>query len=61
MKGEAIFKEIVVGKPHSRSATPITYCPGCHYGIITRLICEVIDDGTHNLSDYRRIIFKPMQ
>ncbi len=23
------------------------------------LICEVIDDGTHNLSDYRRIIFKP--
>lgn len=23
------------------------------------VICEVIDDGTHNLSDYRRIIFKP--
>jgi len=25
------------------------------------VICEVIDDGTHNLSDYRRIIFKPIK
>jgi hypothetical protein len=23
------------------------------------VICEVVDDGTHNLSAYRRIIFEP--
>jgi 2-oxoglutarate ferredoxin oxidoreductase subunit beta len=37
-------KERVVTRPQSRTAAPTGYCPGCHYGIITRVICEAIDE-----------------
>jgi hypothetical protein len=33
--------------------------PSDSAGKCFHVICEVIDDGTHNLSDYRRIIFEP--
>ncbi len=37
-------REKVVGKPTLRTTGQGSYCPGCHYGIITRLICEVIEE-----------------
>jgi 2-oxoglutarate ferredoxin oxidoreductase subunit beta len=37
-------KEKVVTRPKMRTAAPTGYCPGCHYGIITRVICEVIEE-----------------
>ncbi len=36
-------KEKIVTRPRLRTMHPSTYCPGCHYGIITRIICEVIE------------------
>ena len=43
----------------SRSHVVTIAIPSDSAGKSFHLICEVIDDGTHNLSDYRRIIFKP--
>jgi 2-oxoglutarate ferredoxin oxidoreductase subunit beta len=37
-------KVLVCGKPELRTVFPSTYCPGCHYGIITRVICEVLEE-----------------
>lgn len=37
-------KEKIVSRPVLRNPNPGTYCPGCHYGIITRAICEVIQE-----------------
>jgi 2-oxoglutarate ferredoxin oxidoreductase subunit beta len=37
-------KALVCGKPELRSGFPSMYCPGCHYGIITRVICEVLEE-----------------
>lgn len=34
----------VTGRPNLRTPHPGMYCPGCHYGIITRVMCEVIED-----------------
>jgi len=34
----------VFSRPRSLSDAPYTYCPGCHHGIIGRLIAEVIDE-----------------
>lgn len=34
----------VVGKPDSMNDTHFSYCPGCHHGIINRLIGEAIDE-----------------
>jgi hypothetical protein len=34
--------------------------PSDSAGKCFHVICEVVDDGTHNLSDYRRIIFRPL-
>jgi len=34
----------VAGKPKIRVASLGMYCPGCHYGIISRVICEVIEE-----------------
>ena len=34
----------VTGRPKLRIDTIGMYCPGCHYGIITRLICEVLEE-----------------
>lgn len=30
--------------PKSLKPTPFHYCPGCHHGIVHRLLCEVIDE-----------------
>jgi 2-oxoglutarate ferredoxin oxidoreductase subunit beta len=37
-------KVLVCGKPELRTGFPSLYCPGCHYGIITRVICEVLEE-----------------
>ncbi len=34
----------VFGRPNSLSDAPTTYCPGCHHGVATRLVAEVIDE-----------------
>jgi 2-oxoglutarate ferredoxin oxidoreductase subunit beta len=34
----------VFTKPKSLTEIPFTYCPGCHHGIIHRLIAEAMDD-----------------
>lgn len=44
MKEKAIAKEKVCGRPRLRNLMPGITCPGCHYGIIIRLLCEVIDE-----------------
>jgi len=37
-------KKLVCGTPTLRTGFPSMYCPGCHYGIITRVICEVLEE-----------------
>ncbi|MDY6834556.1 MAG: thiamine pyrophosphate-dependent enzyme [Chloroflexota bacterium] len=45
MSEATAVKERVVGAPKLRMPLPFEFfCPGCHYGIITRLICEVIEE-----------------
>ena len=39
-----LTREKIGGRPMLRTPAPGTYCPGCHYGIITRVICEVIEE-----------------
>ncbi|HDC92947.1 MAG TPA: 2-oxoglutarate oxidoreductase, partial [Candidatus Acetothermia bacterium] len=34
----------VFGRPRALSDARSTYCPGCHHGIITRLVAEAIDE-----------------
>ncbi|MEE4354720.1 MAG: thiamine pyrophosphate-dependent enzyme, partial [Desulfatiglans sp.] len=34
----------ITGRPKLRIPTLGMYCPGCHYGIITRIICEVLEE-----------------
>ncbi|MDD4362618.1 MAG: thiamine pyrophosphate-dependent enzyme [Atribacterota bacterium] len=34
----------VFSRPKTLTDIPFTYCPGCHHGIIHRLIAEVIDE-----------------
>jgi 2-oxoglutarate/2-oxoacid ferredoxin oxidoreductase subunit beta len=36
--------EKVFGRPQSLQDVPTHYCPGCHHGIIHRLVAEVIDE-----------------
>ena len=36
--------EKVFGRPSSLVDVPTHYCPGCHHGIIHRLVAEVIDE-----------------
>ena len=36
--------ERVFGRPESLADVPTHYCPGCHHGIIHRLVAEVIDE-----------------
>ena len=38
---------------------PTVHIPSDSAGKSFHVICEVTDDGTHNLSSYRRIIFEP--
>lgn len=37
------MKEVFT-KPKSLTDIPFTYCPGCHHGIIHRLVAEAMDD-----------------
>ena len=43
-----------------RSSIAMINVPSYSAGKSFHVICEVIDDGTHNLSDYRRIVFRPI-
>lgn len=36
--------EKVFGRPESLADVPTHYCPGCHHGIIHRLVAEVLDE-----------------
>lgn len=36
--------EIAFARPESLRDVPFHYCPGCHHGIIHRLVAEVIDE-----------------
>lgn len=36
--------ERVFGRPEALADVPTHYCPGCHHGIIHRLVAEVIDE-----------------
>ena len=44
MNAEAAVKEKIVGRPKTKSERAILHCPGCHYGIIIRLLCEVLEE-----------------
>ena len=45
MVEEAAAKEMVVGRPKLRVPLPFgAFCSGCHYGIVIRLICEVLEE-----------------
>ena len=44
MKEEKREMEKVYGRPRLRKDLPLMYCPGCHYGIITSLVAEVIEE-----------------
>ena len=41
---EIVTKEKVYSPPKTRAAEPIAHCPGCHYGIIIRLVCEAFEE-----------------
>jgi len=34
----------VFGRPEALTETPMHYCPGCHHGVLHRLVAEAIDD-----------------
>ncbi|AIY86616.1 MULTISPECIES: thiamine pyrophosphate-dependent enzyme [unclassified Thermotoga] len=36
--------EVIFKRPRALSDREFTYCPGCHHGVIHRLIAEVIDE-----------------
>ena len=36
--------EKIFARPQSLQDVPFHYCPGCHHGIIHRLVAEVIDE-----------------
>lgn len=36
--------DVVFARPESLRDVPFHYCPGCHHGIIHRLVAEVIDE-----------------
>ncbi len=40
----AATEQLVYERPHSLSATPNTYCPGCTHGVAHHLIAEVLDE-----------------
>ncbi|MDY7033300.1 MAG: thiamine pyrophosphate-dependent enzyme [Thermodesulfobacteriota bacterium] len=45
MTEKEMIKEVVCEPPRLRlEFMPIIHCPGCHYGIIVRILCEVIDE-----------------
>jgi hypothetical protein len=54
------YNEYVRISDNNRSRATI-YVPSDSAGKSFHVICEVTDDGAHNLSDYRRIIFEPTE
>ena len=45
MTEETVTREKLWGRPKLRVPIPFSFfCPGCHYGIIVRLICEVLEE-----------------
>lgn len=52
-------QEVDISNSDSSKAT--VDIPPDSAGLTFHVICEVTDDGTHNLSDYRRIIFEPTE
>lgn len=38
------MSEVIFARPKSLRDIPTHYCPGCHHGIIHRLVAEVIDE-----------------
>jgi hypothetical protein len=50
-------KDVTISNSDSSIAT--VNIPSDSKGKTFHVICEVTDNGTHNLSSYRRIIFKP--
>jgi len=40
----SVEKVKVYGKSSLRSFIPILHCPGCHYGVIIRIMCETIEE-----------------
>lgn len=39
-----VTKEVVCARPKLKLPVPLHHCPGCHYGIVMRLLCEVIEE-----------------
>ena len=52
-------QDIKISNSNARRAT--VEVPENSAGKTFHVICEVTDDGTHNLTSYRRIIFEPVQ
>ncbi len=44
MKNNSAKLELITGRPKLRPAVPGFSCSGCHYGIIYRIICEIIEE-----------------
>lgn len=44
MENNAPDLKKITGRPKLRTIFPGMYCPGCHYGIIARLLCEVMEE-----------------
>ena len=44
----------------SKSSRATVQVPDNSAGKTFHVICEVTDNGTHNLTSYRRVIFKPI-
>lgn len=44
MSEGAIARELVCGTPRLKMPGVSMFCPGCHYGTIGRLLCEVLEE-----------------
>lgn len=44
MSTESLTKEKISTRPKSMADGPHSHCPGCHYGLIIRILCECIDE-----------------
>ena len=43
-EAEEAIKQRLAGRPKLRVGQSAEFCPGCHYGIIIRVLCEVIEE-----------------
>jgi len=37
-------KKMIYSKPRSATENPSLFCPGCHHALISRVVCEAIDE-----------------